>query len=331
MQTTDSTKPDARQGRLQPPAEGADGLFSQSWFPVCLSQELVVGQVRGFDFLDGRIVVLRGENGVAQALSAYCPHLGADLAVGQVMGNEVRCAFHHWSYDCSGRCTRTGTGHPAPRSARLFRFPTVEKYGVIYIFNGETPLFDLPGFPFPEEELLVRSERIEIPLPVDPWVICCNTPDIQHIRVVHGVAFDDEDPGKSAQWTDHSMVYSFSGKHAMGEQIRFDVGIYGTSIFYQAGEMLGRWFGFIAPIGLPRPGCSDGYLTIAVRRDEPDAEAYLQSIIDLEKRVVSEDADILATIRFRPGTLTPADQTLARFLRYLRLYPRAHPSADYIR
>ncbi len=331
MQHAHPNESPARNDKLQPPAEGQEGLFSQSWFPVCLSREIKKGEIRGFDFLDGRIVIMRGEDGKAQALSAYCPHLGADLAVGDVIGNEIRCAFHHWRYDCSGQCTRTGTEHPAPRNAKLFQFPTVEKYGVIYAFNGEEPLFEVPQFPVAEDELLIRSERFENRFPVDPWVICCNTPDVQHIRVVHGITFDDEDPGKHAEWTDHSMVYSFCGKHAQGEPIGFDVGIYGTSIFYQSGEMMGRWFGFIAPIGLPRPGQSEGYLTIAVRRDEPDAEAYLQSVIDLEKRVVSEDADILSTIRFRPGTLVPIDRTLARFLNYLKHYPRAHPSADFIR
>lgn len=274
---------------------------------------------------------MRGEDGTAQALSAYCPHLGADLAVGEVVNNEVRCAFHHWRYDCSGQCTRTGTGHPAPGAARLFRFPTVEKYGVIYVFNGEKALFDPPEFSIPEDDLLIHTERFETSFPVDPWVICCNTPDIQHIRVVHGISFDDEDPGKNAEWTDHSMVYSFSGTHVDGQAIGFEVGIFGTSIFYQAGEMMGRWFGFIAPMGLPRPGQTDGFLSIAVRRDEPNAEEFLQSVVEFEKRVVREDADILSTIRFRPGTLTPVDRTLARFLKYLQEYPRAHPSADFIR
>jgi len=68
-----------------------------------------------------------------------------------------------------------------------------------------------------------------------------------------------------------------------------------------------------------------------VRKAEPDAEAYLEEMLELERRVVSEDEAILQTIRFHPGTLTGADRTLARFFDYLQHYPRAHPSRDFIR
>jgi hypothetical protein len=37
------------------------------------------------------------------------------------------------------------------------------------------------------------------------------------------------------------------------------------------------------------------------------------------------------TIHYRPGHLTKVDKSLARFLNYVRTYPRAHPSADFIR
>ena len=84
------------------PQEGENGLFSQSWFPICLSSEVQSGQILGSDFLDGRVVVFRGESGRAQVLSAYCPHVGSDLAVGDVQGDTIRCAFHHWQYDQSG-------------------------------------------------------------------------------------------------------------------------------------------------------------------------------------------------------------------------------------
>jgi nitrite reductase/ring-hydroxylating ferredoxin subunit len=327
--TPDTPRP--RPLAIRPPAEGEGGLFSLTWHPLCLSGDVARGEVKGFDFLDGRVVVMRGQDGVAQVLSAYCPHLGADLAVGSVVGNTVRCAFHHWQYDCSGRCVKTASGDPPPPTARLFRFPTVERYGVVFAFNAETPLFDLPSLPYPEEELLIRTERYEEQLPVDPWVICCNTPDVQHIRVLHGIRFDSEDPGAAAQWTDHSMVYEFSGQHAQGEPVRFQVGIHGTTIFYQAGEFLGRWFGFLAPMRVVRPGRSEVYMIIGVRRSEPDAERFLDEIFALERRVIGEDLDVLRTIRFHAGTLTASDRTLARFLDYLRRYPRAHPAAAFIR
>lgn len=316
---------------VQPPLEGADGRYSQSWFAICLSSDVERGQVRGYDFLDGRVIVVRGQDGAAQVLSAYCPHLGADLSVGEVVGDTVRCAFHHWQYDRGGRCVKTAVGDPAPPTARLFRFPTCERYGVVFAFNGTTPLFELPGFGVPDEELLWVTERFDGEFPVDPWVICCNTPDVQHIRVLHRIEFDSDDPGAAARWTEHSMVYRFTGRHAQGEPIEMDVGIYGTTVFYQSASYAGKWFGFVSPMGLPRAQRTTGYLAICVRRDEPDAEAHARAMLALERRVVAEDGPVLSTIRFRPGALTASDRTLARFLDYLAKYPRAHPSRDFIR
>ena len=313
------------------PREGEGGLFSQSWFPICLATNVAPGQVRGYPFLDGRVVVLRTANGVAQVLSAYCPHLGADLSLGTVIDDTVRCAFHHWRYDRGGRCVATGPGDPPPPNARLFRFPTEERYGLIWAFNGVEPLFGIPGFGVPDEELIWKTEQYRIDFAIDPWVVCCNTPDVQHIRVVHRIAFDSADPGASAEWTPYSMFFDANGTHAHGERINFRVGIVGTSVFCQSGDYLGRWFGFNSPMCILAPGRTRLYLTVAVRKDEPDAERYLDEMMELERRVVSEDEDILQTIRFRPGTLTAADRTLARFFDYLRRYPRAHPAREFIR
>ena len=36
------------------PGEGQDGLFTQSWYPICLASAANPHFVRGFDFLGGR-------------------------------------------------------------------------------------------------------------------------------------------------------------------------------------------------------------------------------------------------------------------------------------
>lgn len=329
---TPSLSPRRRLG--QPiPAEGENGLFSQSWFPICLSSEVPKGQILGADFLDGRVVVFRGQSGMAHVLSAYCPHVGSDLSVGDVQGETIRCAFHHWQYDQNGVCVKTGVGDPPPPGACLFKFPTAERYGLIWAFNGETPLFELPDFPYPDDELELKIEAFDQLMPVDPWVICCNTPDLQHIKALHGITFDQADPDEHIEWTEHSMLYDFKGHHANGEPIVYRVGIFGTSIFYQSSVFDGRWFGCLAPFGLPKPGYTKTYMLVVAHKSDGDAasnRAFLEFAMNLEKKVVSEDVPILQTIRFKPGTLTKSDKALSKFFQYLRRYPRAHPSAEFI-
>jgi len=312
------------------PKEGQDGLFTQSWFPICMSSEIPAGTVKGYGFLDGRVVVYRGEDGVANVLSAFCPHLGTDLQSGAVVGSELRCAFHHWTYDGQGRCTKTAIGDPAPPTARLYKYVSQEKFGVIWAFNGEDPFYDIPDFPYPEDELIIRTvENVENP--VDPWVQCANTPDIQHIKSLHNIKFTQEDPDDIV-WTDHSISYTFKGIHTDGSPIDNAIGVHGTSLYYQSTVYNGVWFGFINPMGLPRPGVSKNYLILAARKDmgtPEQIEQFLDFVEQLERGVVSEDLEIMNSMKFRHGTLTRADRTLAQFFDYIRNYPRANPAAPF--
>ncbi|MFI5320405.1 MAG: Rieske 2Fe-2S domain-containing protein [Myxococcota bacterium] len=328
----DAPPPPARGKPL--PAEGDGGAFSQTWWPICLARDVAPGSARGFDFLDGRVLAFRDAAGEVRVLSARCPHLGADLSVGDVHDGALRCAFHHWQFDGEGRCLRTGVGDRVPPHARLFRFPTVEKHGLIWAFNGTAPTWEVPDFEFPEHALVRKVVVLPELMPVDPWVLCCNTPDMQHIKALHGITFEHGDPHDEVEWTDHSMLYDFAGKHRRGEQISNRVGIYGTSLYYQATELNGRWFGFLAPFGLPRAGSSRVFMVVVARKDSGSPEEvarFLDEVLALETRVVGEDVAVMQTIRFRQGALTPSDRTLARFFDYLRAFPRAHPSAEFIR
>ena len=170
--------------------------------------------------------------------------------------------------------------------------------------------------------MIWRTEPYRIDFDVDPWVICCNTPDVQHIRTVHRIAFDTADPGGAAEWTPHSMFFNACGTHAHGERIEFRVGIVGTTVFCQSGEYLGRWFGFNSPMCILAPGKTRLYLTVAVRKSEPDAEAYLEEMLELERRVVSEDEDDPADDPLPSGD---ADRRRSHARAFLRL-PAALPA-----
>ena len=320
------------------PAEGENGLFTESWFPICPSYELKKGQVIGRPFLDGRIIAFRGADGVAQVLSAYCPHMGADLAVGDVTGNHIRCAFHKWEYDGGGVCRKTGIGDTPPKNARLFKFPCAEKFGLIWAFNGLEPWWQLPEFPVPESQLAIDVRYDVPPMPVDPWIVCANTPDWQHIRIVHHVDFDTSDMYKRIKFTKHSMEYSFSGRMELekNEEVNYNVGIYGTSMFMLHGTRNGQWFAVLTAFGLLRPGLTQNYFSIGVKKGDGSAQsnafiAFMHdAIFKMGRRMVAEDRPILHNLKYTPGAMTKSDQALARFLDLVRAFPRSHHSADFI-
>lgn len=52
--------------------------------------------------------MFRGHSGTAYVVDAYCPHLGASLAVGgRVVGSCIECPFHGWQFQGKdGKCVR---------------------------------------------------------------------------------------------------------------------------------------------------------------------------------------------------------------------------------
>lgn len=329
----------ARRLRNPVPFEGQDGFFSESWFPICLSSELAVGELRGEKFLDGKVVAYRGDDGVARVMSAFCPHLGADLSIGSVVGNNIQCPFHHWQYDRQGTCVKTAIGDKAPKAAQLFKFPTVEHYGIVWAFNGNRPHWDLPNFARPREHLEFKLFRFSDDLyDCDPWVFAANTPDMQHLKILHKTRFTMPDPHDSVEWGDWGFRYTFAAEHQGGIPIEWRVGIDGTSVFIQEGPYGDFWLGGLVGFGLPEPGRHEGFAVLAIDRTEltsndPEEQARerFNTAIELMVRTVSEDKEILNTIHYNAGTLTAGDETLARYLNFLRKYPRSHHSGEFIR
>ena len=109
----------------------------------------------GFDF-----VLFRDAAGTAHCLSDVCCHRGGALGDGNVVTTAsgdvcVACPYHGWQFDTTGACVHIpalGAERAIPRRARIDVYPTVEKYGWIWVFLGDLPAHERPQIPdlFPE-------------------------------------------------------------------------------------------------------------------------------------------------------------------------------------
>jgi phenylpropionate dioxygenase-like ring-hydroxylating dioxygenase large terminal subunit len=334
--TTTESRPEVPTGpRAQSvPNEGDNDLFSEQWYPVCLSSDVDANGIHGVDFLDGRVIVMRDKGGVATVLSAYCAHLGVDLSLAERDGDKIKCPFHLWEYDIAGSCVGTGVGERPPRTARLYRFPTQEMYGIVFAFNGEHATYELPRFSVSDDELVYRAAVIPDLLSVDPWVVAANTPDLSHTVLLHGLDYQ-EDPYERVKWTDHSLQYPVHARLPEGQMFDVSVAIHGTNYYFQEGPVDGRWFGWATPLGVPSPGQTQVFYIIAAKKQPGESaeqtDAFLDYVLGIEMHLVSQDMPVFQGIRYRPRDLTRSDRVLARFFEYVRRYPRAHPAAQYIR
>ena len=112
-----------QEGLLRPEVRDYERTgYEQCWYPLARSEDLPAERIVGRDFLDGRVILYRDSKGSAHVMTSYCPHMGADLGVGEIVGDDVRCAFHHWQYGPDGICTRIPSlrsNDEIPRTARV--------------------------------------------------------------------------------------------------------------------------------------------------------------------------------------------------------------------
>lgn len=303
--------------------------FHQSWYAIARSDEVRAGEVIGRDFLDGRAIAYRAENGEAVVMNAYCRHLGADLSMGKVVGNDIQCAFHHWQYGPDGGCTKIPASEKIPKAARMFKYPTVEKWGLIWAFNGAKPLFDVPEFvDYAEPDLDIRTAEA-FDLPVEPWVPFTNSMDFQHLRVLHGLKIEcDPDAIEVGDYRiQYDVRFEDPNLGVFDQRIR----VTGTNTIALAGRLNGMAILSMAT-GTPTPdGRTHGWSVTATPRAEgndAEREQRLQIGEAFFRRLIQEDEPIMKTIRFHDGLLIDADRALARFLQYVRRFPTARPAAD---
>lgn len=303
--------------------------YHQCWYPVAMSEEIPRGTVRGMEFCDDRILVYRGEDGTVHATIPYCKHMGSDLSSGDVVGNDIRCAFHHWHYGPDGRCTNIPSGDKIPRSARIAALPTAETHGLIWVFLGLEPLYPVPEFvEWDPETIVTRTFEVPLdePLRVDPWIFASNAFDYQHLRVLHSSPIDDDSAKLGIN--DYSIDSAFKMSNPHGGELDWQLQMFGTNCLISHGLREGLLTQHVAA-GSPLGSSGTKFFMVLAaaapgirRRTEADVQEELDTLQTMHTQLFAEDLPVLNTLRPGATMFVASDKTLARYLRYARAYPR---------
>jgi phenylpropionate dioxygenase-like ring-hydroxylating dioxygenase large terminal subunit len=108
------------------------------WYPVAWSRELKPGKSLATTFAGDPIVLIRPKTGDVFALANRCAHRQIPLSEGIVEGCAVRCGYHGWAYDASGRCVDVPYlgKNKLPNGVRSY--PCREAGGLILVFPGNS-------------------------------------------------------------------------------------------------------------------------------------------------------------------------------------------------
>ena len=96
------------------PGTPMGNLFRQYWLPILLSSEVahpddMPCRVR---ILGEDLVTFRDTGGRVGLLFDKCTHRGAPLYYGRNEEHGLRCVYHGWKYDVTGRCMDMPTEPP---------------------------------------------------------------------------------------------------------------------------------------------------------------------------------------------------------------------------
>jgi phenylpropionate dioxygenase-like ring-hydroxylating dioxygenase large terminal subunit len=118
------------------------GAHRNYWYPAAWSNELKRGKTLAREFAGEPVVLYRGASGTVFAVEDRCAHRQVPLHLGVVTGDSIKCGYHGWTYDCTGRCTDIPYigGERIPNGVRAY--PCREIDGLIFIFPGDKTLAD---------------------------------------------------------------------------------------------------------------------------------------------------------------------------------------------
>ena len=138
---------------LDPVDQALEVGLKDLWYPVCPSNFLKESPI-SLRRLGYKIALWRDATGQVHALEDHCPHRGAPLSLGVILGDRIACPYHGVEVCTDGVAVRV-PGSPGCKlegSQATRRFHAVEAAGAIFLFNATDPfLAEAPPLNLPEQ------------------------------------------------------------------------------------------------------------------------------------------------------------------------------------
>ena len=138
-------------------------LMRHYWVPACKADELQRDDAPMRLLLLGeKLVAFRDSDGKVGIMPEACPHRGASLFYGRNEKGGLRCVYHGWKFDASGRCMEMPNCLPHQQFAERVTaqaYRTTERAGVVWVYMGDRaeppPLPGIEATTLPEGDVRV--------------------------------------------------------------------------------------------------------------------------------------------------------------------------------
>ncbi|GAB1539451.1 aromatic ring-hydroxylating dioxygenase subunit alpha [Scytonema sp. NUACC21] len=114
------------------------GINPNHWYVVARSSEVKTQPV-GVMLWKQAIALYRDRQGQIHAIEDRCPHRFVKLSHGQVIDDELECAYHAWRFNHKGECVAVpylADNQKLP-TCKIRHYPVLEQSGFIWLFPGD--------------------------------------------------------------------------------------------------------------------------------------------------------------------------------------------------
>ena len=166
-------------------------LLRRYWMPIAAVAELDDKATKPMRLLGEDLVLYRDQAGTYGLLDRHCAHRRADLSYGWVEGCGLRCNYHGWVWDHTGKCLEqpfeevTNPEAHFKDRVRIKAYPVEAKAGLLWAYLGPPPIPLVPTWePFTWRNGFVQIVFSEVPC---NWFQCQeNSIDPVHFEWLHG-------------------------------------------------------------------------------------------------------------------------------------------------
>jgi nitrite reductase/ring-hydroxylating ferredoxin subunit len=160
------------------------------WYSIMGGADLLEGDIVSIRAFDRELVVYRDAKGAAHVVDAYCPHMGAHLGGGLVVGCSLKCPYHGWEFGVDGRCVEIPySDSRIPSRARVDSYAVREQDGFVYVWYhaaGTPPTYEIPRVEEDADPAWTEAHVWEFELVAALQEMAENNVDFAHFKYVHG-------------------------------------------------------------------------------------------------------------------------------------------------
>ncbi|WP_407713770.1 Rieske 2Fe-2S domain-containing protein [Comamonas testosteroni] len=138
------------------------------------------------------IVMYRKEDGSIAVLEDRCVHRWAPLSIGKVVGDNIVCGYHGFTYGADGNCNHIPTQSVIPPKAKVHSYPVRERGPFVWVYTGDVNRIDEVAPPpalewVDDPAWIVASGTYD--LKANYMALKENVLDLTHFAFVHPTTF----------------------------------------------------------------------------------------------------------------------------------------------